>query len=691
MKTHNKITILLICVVTAMSLILMGYEYIRSQEIQFYMNSKKISDETIIKKVLKFKSESFSKPTQDNAAWDGIVEFTKKSDTAWAKENIEPIIITCDMSFLGVFDTKGKRIYSVSDSNSLRFNINSALILDWFKNNKIIHDFLVLDGVLYEIFGAKIVPSYDVYYNSPAQGYLISAKQWNKVHLKDIEEATDFKLELLKSKPKNTETEQNEIIIYIPLKDNQGNNLDYLKFHKTYQNFDKFQSLRFIAILGFTLMLIIFGIFVYFTSKWIAKPLKQITSYLSDEKVDYIHDLLKGKGSFSEIAKLLTLYTEQRNAYLNEIIERKLAEKAIIKQKMLFEQLFKNAPIGIIMLDENECVLEINPEFTKIFNFRIEDIHGKDLNNFLVPRHLVDESHRLSKQTIIGENAAQETVRRRKDGSLVAVSVYGMPIVVDSEIIGIYGMYIDITERQKAALQLETYSQKLKELNITKDKFFSIIAHDLKSPFNSITGFSELLLENYSSMEIDEIRTSLKFIQSSSKHAYTLLENLLVWARSQTQAIEFIPVVFNLKDGIYDTLLMAQSISVKKRIELIFEIDDSISILADINMINTIIRNLLSNAIKFTPQKGKVSITINQNSDSWLFTISDTGVGIDAKNIDKLFKIESKFSTFGTENETGTGLGLILCKEFVEKHGGNIEVKSSVNQGTEFTFSIPKS
>jgi two-component system, sensor histidine kinase and response regulator len=304
---------------------------------------------------------------------------------------------------------------------------------------------------------------------------------------------------------------------------------------------------------------------------------------------------------------------------------------------------------------------------------------------------LVNESHKLSNQTIIGEIVAQETVRRRKDGSLLAVAVYGVPIDVDNERIGIYGMYIDITERQKAALQLETYSKKLQELNVTKDKFFSIIAHDLKSPFNSITGFSEFLIENYTDMEISEIKTSLHFIQSSSKHAFTLLENLLVWARSQTKSIEFKPVIFNLKEGIYDTVSMAESIAAKKHIELKSDIDDEISIWADINMINTIIRNLLSNATKFTPPEGKINLSVSQNSEFWLFSISDTGIGIDSKNIDKLFKIDSKFSTFGTENESGTGLGLILCKEFVERHCGKIWVESIINQGTEFKFSIHKS
>jgi PAS domain S-box-containing protein len=691
MKTHNKITILLIGVVTVLVLFLTGYQYIRNQEIKLYIKSKQISDENVIDKVLEFKDRSYLKSTEDNSSWNDMVDFIKTRDMAWAKENLESILATIDLSYIGIYDTTGTNIISVADSNSIGFNIPKQNLKEYISYKKTTNNYIKYKGYIYEIFGTKIVPSSDINLNTHARGYLISAIRWDKNYVKDVKDATGFNLKITQTKPTENQDNHHDFSILRPMKDSQGNVLAYCNFSKSYQYLNQFKYLRVIIVTGFViLMLIIIG-FIYLSNKWIAKPLKEITLYLSNENLEYIQDLLKRKGSFTEIAKLLKLYTEQRNAYLNEIIERKSAEKAIIKQKILFEQLFKNAPIGIIMLDKNERVLDINPEFTKIFKFNIEDVHGQDLNIFLVPKDLVDESHNLSNQTIIGEIVAKETVRRRKDGSLLAVSVYGVPIDVDNERIGIYGMYIDITERHKAALQLETYSNKLKELNVTKDKFFSIIAHDLKSPFNSITGFSELLLDNYSNMEIDEIKTSLKFIQSSSKHAYALLENLLVWARSQTQSIEFKPIVFNLKDGIYDTVAMAESIAAKKQIKLISDIAGNISIFADINMINTVIRNLLSNAIKFTPAEGKIEICVSQNSESWLFSIRDNGVGIDPKNIDKLFKIESKFSTFGTENETGTGLGLILCREFVEKHGGKIWIESTLEKGTEFIFSIPKS
>ncbi len=691
MKTHNKITILLSSIITVLILSLIGYQYIRNQEDKLYIKSKLASDENVIDKVMDFKDRTYINSTEDNSTWNDMVRFIQTRDTLWAKENLNSIVLTIDLSYMGIYDTSGNHLYSVSETQSKDFKLPTIDLSDFNRENRISHRFIKNKGSLYEIFATKIVPSADIKLKTKPRGYLVSVKQWDDVYLKDLEGTTGFNIELKYSKPDaEEESNTNEVAIIRELKDFQGNTLAFVLFKQALQYQNQFKYLRLITIAGVVVLALLFIVFIYLMNRWIANPLKDITLSLSENNLDPIEHLLKQKGSFTQIANLIKSYTEQKKALISEIIERKAIENNIIKQKILFEQLFKNAPIGIMMLDKNECVLDINPVFSKLFDFKLEDIHGRNMNDFLVPANLIKESHELSNHTIIGDVVAKDTIRKRKDGSLIAVSVYGVPIDLDSERIGIYGMYIDITERQKAAIQLETYSQKLKELNITKDKFFSIIAHDLKSPFNSITGFSEFLLDNYSDIEVSEIQTSLRFIQSSSKHAFNLLENLLVWARSQTQAIEYKPIQFNLKEGIYDTVLMAENIAAKKQIHFDTVIDDKISITADINMLNTIVRNILSNATKFTPINGQINLSVSQDSDSWIFSILDTGVGIDPKSIDKLFKIESKFSTFGTENESGTGLGLILCKEFVEKHGGKIWVESAIDQGTIFRFSIPK-
>ena len=230
--------------------------------------------------------------------------------------------------------------------------------------------------------------------------------------------------------------------------------------------------------------------------------------------------------------------------------------------------------------------------------------------------------------------------------------------------------------------------KKLREANATKDKFFSIIAHDLKNPFNSIVGFSDLLLKNIDKYDKDKILNFVKNINNSSKQAFILLENLLLWARSQSGNIEFYPTKNNLKNIIQENILLAENQANNKEIQIENHITDDYFVFCDKNMINTVIRNLLTNAVKFTTNKGKITTAIKLIENNYEVTISDTGVGISPENIDKLFRIDSKHQTLGTADEKGTGLGLILCKEFIEKHKGKIWAESEKGKGSDFKFTL---
>ncbi len=249
-------------------------------------------------------------------------------------------------------------------------------------------------------------------------------------------------------------------------------------------------------------------------------------------------------------------------------------------------------------------------------------------------------------------------------------------------------------EIQTQAKELRTKNKKLNELNATKDKFFSIIAHDLKSPFSALLGFSNLLLKNYQKYDEKKRKKYLKFINSSLIKAYRLLENLLSWSHSQTGLIDFSPVKINIKILIDEIILLLTEIAGNKNIKLLTNVENGLFVYADKNMIETVIRNLISNALKFTPKNGEISINTrfatDENEQNFTqISIKDSGVGISPEIQNKLFKITEAVSTKGTENEAGTGLGLILCKEFVEKHGGKIWVKSETGKGSSFYFIIP--
>ncbi len=234
---------------------------------------------------------------------------------------------------------------------------------------------------------------------------------------------------------------------------------------------------------------------------------------------------------------------------------------------------------------------------------------------------------------------------------------------------------------------------ELQESNATKDKFFSIIAHDLRGPFNSMVGFIELLIENFDKYETSKQKEYINHINQSVQSSYKLLENLLLWSRAQRKTIEFNPSKENLFFLAEEIIDISRQAAEKKSISLLNLIDKNIDINIDKNMIATTMRNLISNAIKFTPQKGKITLEARSISDEGKqndveITVKDTGLGIAPERQAKLFKISENISTKGTEKETGTGLGLILCKEFVERHGGKIWVESEVGEGSKFIFTL---
>ncbi|HJX71474.1 MAG TPA: hybrid sensor histidine kinase/response regulator [Bacteroidales bacterium] len=238
-------------------------------------------------------------------------------------------------------------------------------------------------------------------------------------------------------------------------------------------------------------------------------------------------------------------------------------------------------------------------------------------------------------------------------------------------------------------IKVDQRTRELKELNATKDKFFSIIAHDLKNPFNTLLGFSELMLINFDAYDKKQISEFIHIIHSTSKNAYSLLENLLEWSRSQTGRIELKPAKINLFGLVVENISLLKGIANNKDIKIINEVEKNAEAFADQNMITTVIRNLLTNALKYTTKGGMVKISSEVQNDMVTIRVSDTGVGIQEENLKKLFRIDTNFSTPGTEDEAGTGLGLILCREFIQKNNGKIDVKSTFGLGSEFSFTLP--
>lgn len=232
--------------------------------------------------------------------------------------------------------------------------------------------------------------------------------------------------------------------------------------------------------------------------------------------------------------------------------------------------------------------------------------------------------------------------------------------------------------------------QELKELNQTKDNFFSILSHDLRSPFDSILGFTEILKNELEELSHEEIKLYIDSLYQSSRHIYNLLTNLLHYSKFQLGKTEFNPKKINLYAALESTIGILSGNALKKDISLLNMVDQDIFVSADPDMLNSIFMNLISNAIKFTKRGGEVKVFSEPFENFWKISVQDNGIGIESNKIDRLFKLDYKKSTFGTENESGTGFGLLIVKQYIEKHGGTITVNSTVGKGTTMTLTIPK-
>lgn len=247
----------------------------------------------------------------------------------------------------------------------------------------------------------------------------------------------------------------------------------------------------------------------------------------------------------------------------------------------------------------------------------------------------------------------------------------------------------EIKMRKEAEKKLIEYTEELKEINIAKDKFYSIISHDLKSPFQGLLSYAEMLYDEYDSLSDDIKKEIVKGIRNSSKNIYSLLINLLEWSRLQTNKIKVELVKINLKNKVDEILNLHSANAARKNISLKNEVDNNAIIYADDYMLSSVLHNLVSNAVKFTKDNGKVYVKSEFSQNGVEISVHDTGIGIAAENLQQLFKIGTHYTTKGTYSENGTGLGLLLCKEMVEKHGGNISVESKLNEGSIFKIFIP--
>lgn len=342
-------------------------------------------------------------------------------------------------------------------------------------------------------------------------------------------------------------------------------------------------------------------------------------------------------------------------------------------------------------LGDYKKALEYKESFLAMNDFILKEESDQKLLEAQNRYTLDQKETQIERLDNVRKQREREIAEQRKVRNFL-FALIGLGVVVAGLILYLY-LLKRRSEKQLKVInaRVEEQNIQLQSLNATKDKFFSILGHDLKSPLNSLSSFSNLLINYFDSLSKEEIQTLAKDLDKSLKNLYSLLDNLLEWARSQTGNISFKPESFDLTLVLNENKELLAAQAGNKQISIVQERTAPLSVSVHKHSITTVVRNLVSNAIKFTPAGGQIKINALENHSNVVVSVADTGVGMSEAVIRNLFRIDSKHSTLGTANEKGTGLGLVLCKDFVEKNGGRLWVESKEGAGSTFFFTIPKS
>jgi PAS domain S-box-containing protein len=363
-------------------------------------------------------------------------------------------------------------------------------------------------------------------------------------------------------------------------------------------------------------------------------------------------------------------------------LHRKEAE--LIESEEKFRIITENSADSIFITNQEGKYVYTNKAVSVMLGYTNEEMMAKTIIE-LCPKNEIDKYNEMFMHVLSEGKVFAEIELLKKDGNYISADLNA--VLLPNGLV--FGSCRDITKRIQTEKVLVESERKLLQLNVDKDRFISILGHDLKNPFNNILALSEILTEEIESLNADEIGEIAKNINKSAKITNKLLEDILMWARTQHGKIPFKPQKLNFADICKNILEILNPNAKAKNITINYSKSDQINVLADIDMLKTVLRNLVSNAIKFTNSGGSININAKGNPENVTISVSDNGIGLTRDNIIKLFDISEIVTTTGTANETGTGLGLLLCKEFVEKNGGKIWVESEVGKGSDFMFTLP--
>jgi PAS domain S-box-containing protein len=386
----------------------------------------------------------------------------------------------------------------------------------------------------------------------------------------------------------------------------------------------------------------------------------------------------------------ICIYDNQNNitghfGIQRDITERKQIEEALILNESRYNAYINSSSDMVFLKDENLNYIIVNEPFASFFEIDKNEVIGKCDLFFLTPD--AAEICKLSDMQVLNSNQLVITDEHLK-GKILTTHKFKVPI--GNGKFGVGGTIRDVTEQRMAKAQLVVQAEELRELNATKDKFFSIVSHDLRSPFQAFLGLTKIIADELPNLTLDEIQKMASGMKNSAENLSNLLENLLVWSQTQRGVIKFDPTKINLCKKVEAIIGFVKEVADNKNITVKSEIGEEINIYADEQMFESLVNNLLINALKFSHRNGEILVKANQNHDNTVqIAVKDNGIGMNKNILENLFRLGAQENRKGTEGEPSTGLGLIICKEYIEKHNGSIWAESSDNEGSTFYFTLP--
>jgi PAS domain S-box-containing protein len=376
-----------------------------------------------------------------------------------------------------------------------------------------------------------------------------------------------------------------------------------------------------------------------------------------------------------------------------DITERKEAETKLKESEERFETLAEHSRVITWEIDANGLYTYISDVCRTVLGYNPEEIIGKKHFYDLHP----EEGRETFKSEVFGFLMQKKLVRghinplENKEGKVVWVSTNALPTLFsDGKLMGCRGTDTDITERKEALEQIKQKNKELLELNSEKDMFFSIIAHDLRGPFNGFLGLTDVFVSELTTLSIEEIQKLAVMMKESANNLYRFLENLLEWSQMNRGLTIVNPNELSIHNIIHDNIRLIKDQATIKEIEISTDVPEGMTVFADKYMLESVLRNLFSNAIKFTQKGGRITISAKNATDKLIeVSVTDTGIGINKEMIQNLFRIDVKTSRKGTEGESSTGLGLLICKDFIEKNGGMLDIESMEGKGSTFKIVLP--